>query len=623
VVTNSVKTVFSAVTAPFSGPVSKLSSAASTAGSAMGGLMSLVSPLTMALGALGAGGGVSGIISLGSAFENAQLQIGGMLTAIGRTGNMVDGLSTASTIMESIRVAAAALPGEAADYVTVFQTGMTAMDGAIGGTLRETMTFSNAMTAAGATFGLGAQQVGSDINRMLAAGRGQVDTQSVTFNSMLTFMRRSEGQANLTAAAFNNMSAPERLERLRGGLEHLQPMMDAAGNTWDAVSGAFMSNVKEIATKLSAPMFDGMKRALVYVNGLMYDIHGTITPFAAQIIHIGTILGGHVVTGFGKAFEFAKQLFGMVTQIGGSILDSPGFALLATAFSNVGVLVGNIKTAVMGAFGGAEGGMSGVMAALGQSFTSLAGMVLIAQGFLNTTISYLAIPFTMIVDLLTGFLPAALDGVSFLFSGMQRFGASLMSIYSVIFATVRPAFQAIGRAFGALFQVIGAVVGGGFRVLQVVMMMLWSRIKEYVLPVLSILVANISAAFNVVTSAFTRFANWIKRLTGGTPSAAASGGGLSGEFARMLAEASAPAAEAASDEAMNAIAAPGAEPAAAGGRRSGGAPQQTFINSRFTIEQKFEEGFDPDRIATAFAQDLGRVASERLQSSFEPMFAIR
>jgi hypothetical protein len=40
-----------------------------------------------------------------------------------------------------------------------------------------------------------------------------------------------------------------------------------------------------------------------------------------------------------------------------------------------------------------------------------------------------------------------------------------------------------------------------------------------------------------------------------------------------------------------------------------------FRNSKFNITQKFAEGFDPDRIAVAFAQDLARVGEMKLQSA--------
>jgi hypothetical protein len=43
-----------------------------------------------------------------------------------------------------------------------------------------------------------------------------------------------------------------------------------------------------------------------------------------------------------------------------------------------------------------------------------------------------------------------------------------------------------------------------------------------------------------------------------------------------------------------------------------------FRGSRFDITQKFAEGFDPDRIAVAFAQDLGRMGEMRVQSAMSP-----
>jgi hypothetical protein len=50
---------------------------------------------------------------------------------------------------------------------------------------------------------------------------------------------------------------------------------------------------------------------------------------------------------------------------------------------------------------------------------------------------------------------------------------------------------------------------------------------------------------------------------------------------------------------------------------------QDFRYSRFEISQKFEEGFDPDRIATVMADRFGRISEHRLQSGLAPMFAVR
>jgi hypothetical protein len=54
-----------------------------------------------------------------------------------------------------------------------------------------------------------------------------------------------------------------------------------------------------------------------------------------------------------------------------------------------------------------------------------------------------------------------------------------------------------------------------------------------------------------------------------------------------------------------------------------GAPNFDFRGSRFAITQTFAEGFDPDRIAVAFANDLATLGERKLQSGFSPMFAVR
>jgi hypothetical protein len=55
----------------------------------------------------------------------------------------------------------------------------------------------------------------------------------------------------------------------------------------------------------------------------------------------------------------------------------------------------------------------------------------------------------------------------------------------------------------------------------------------------------------------------------------------------------------------------------------GTAPYNDFRGSHFEITQSFDKGFDPDRIAVAFANDLATVGERRMQSGFAPMFSVR
>jgi hypothetical protein len=50
---------------------------------------------------------------------------------------------------------------------------------------------------------------------------------------------------------------------------------------------------------------------------------------------------------------------------------------------------------------------------------------------------------------------------------------------------------------------------------------------------------------------------------------------------------------------------------------------QDFRGSRFDIRQDFAEGFDPDRVAAVFANELSDVGERRLQSGLAPIFTVR
>jgi hypothetical protein len=48
---------------------------------------------------------------------------------------------------------------------------------------------------------------------------------------------------------------------------------------------------------------------------------------------------------------------------------------------------------------------------------------------------------------------------------------------------------------------------------------------------------------------------------------------------------------------------------------------QDFRYSRFDITQRFAEGFDPDRVASAFASELEALSENRMESGFQPAFS--
>lgn len=59
------------------------------------------------------------------------------------------------------------------------------------------------------------------------------------------------------------------------------------------------------------------------------------------------------------------------------------------------------------------------------------------------------------------------------------------------------------------------------------------------------------------------------------------------------------------------------------GDAPGAGVYQDFRNSRFDIQQKFAEGFDPDRVAVSFSNDLASLGERKLASGLTPLFSIR
>ena len=111
-VTNIVDLVFK-VTDNATGPANRLTGA-------MSGLSSAARIAAGALGAIGVGVGIKEVISLSSDYEKQVLNIASKLRAFGFAGPFEEAELATRSALKSIEDLAAKLPGEAADYTTVF-----------------------------------------------------------------------------------------------------------------------------------------------------------------------------------------------------------------------------------------------------------------------------------------------------------------------------------------------------------------------------------------------------------------------------------------------------------------------------------------------------------------------
>ncbi len=503
----------------------------------------------------------------------------------------------------------------------MFQDALPAVEGAIrrlapatdeiGKSLMDRMvSFTNDFTAVTSTFAIDAGQAGRDLSRLLQAGRGGAGMDNMTFMRMMPFLKQVEGQANLTAESFNRMTEPERLRILREGLEQLNPMIEAAGNTWDAQTGALASNARMLTRLATAPFFEMMKSSLGDINGALMTTEGTLTPLGQTIVDIGKNVSTYLAGGFTRVADVVKGLTTHLGEMANFVQSSPAFAAILRIGDTIRNTLGTAVDAGTNVVEGASGGAAGVLDRVMGVINSLAGIFETLSSAVAPAISLMATYAGLMLDMVSG-LSGMAQGVQMIVTPLIQFAMGLADIVVKRFGEMRPHLQKLFDAVGRLGTAIGTVLNPLIRLLSTVFTWLYDKLSGFLIPIFNLLIDTLTFVIDKLGDLLT----WIGEQVGGdnARTIAGAGAGREEEETGLVFNATPPSTEAA-DAAT-------ARPTPAG--RGGGNTVQDFRYSRFDIQQKFDEGFDPDRIAVAFATDLGRVGAQRLESGFQPLFGLR
>lgn len=643
--------------ASYSAALRSVGSAALGAGSSITGVLRMISPLRAALAGLAGGAVLGGIARVGDTFEMNRRVIAGTFASLGQASDFNQGLQLAAQTMQRIEIMAARLPGEAEEYVGVFRQALPQVQGAFAGaSIDQLNTFTNRMTAIGRTMGIDSQQIARDMQLMLAVGRGRAGGNVRTFQSMMPFIEQvTRGTANhvTNAQEFNELSQETRGAILQQTIEMdgLQSMLNDAANSWDAQKGTLATIVRTITRLGSAPLFDAMKRGLASFNAQFIDADGNLTDLTRTIIGLGRFVSNHIVTAFQRVVEITSRLGAQWR----TLADSPFLQRLADGARHLAAMArtnieGTASTigaglATRGLATGAVAGATGVGALGGMGIGIAVGALFdlaTRAGFLTQILSAAATTFTtlltvlgpiiriqqslsgILADLVEAILPPLWGLFNALLEPLAMGVSALFAMYSVLIERVRPALAQLWSALGNLFNSIANLVGPALRMLAGLLISsagpAFARAIQMVDVFARLLLLAVSG-INLFASALNRVASML------------------GFAAQPAATAAAPATGGASswiEDFLSRMRSLGTDVAAAGvegatqaanrmppSDRGGARVTQDFRNSRFDVTQRFAEGFDPDRIAVAFAQDLGRIGSERLQSGFEPMFTVR
>lgn len=584
------------------------------------------------------------LANLGDEFEQTQLRMAGFLTGLGLTANIEQGFSVAEGAMEKIRVQAALLPGEAKDYLDVFQRALPVIATSIGGTMDQMLGFSNSYSALTKTLGVDSAQAGRDLNLMLQAGRGRAGGANLSFSKLLPFMQKLEGQAQLNAKAFNDMTQPERAKLLEASFRSLEPMLAKAANTFDAMKGAAISNVQHIMRLGSIPLFEGLKSGLSDFNNLLSDANGTLTPFGNRLVNIGKMFSTGVVRGANLVREALKGAYGWLEKIAAT----PAIQALVDKFSAIGDQAGKFAGSfsqsggAMGATAGvaamALGGVAAPIAGVVAVFTELAerGTVLADTG--NQLVSFVGAMLTpagqlaeglgalvvLTADVLQGALGGFVDLLISVAEPVGLFVGHIIAIATVTTTRLRPAFLQLWTSFGGFMKSVGTFLNPIIRLIGTGFLTIYNLLSTALVPVINVVVSVFSTLLDAlgdllswIGSVLGKGADYLEKHTGrslksafDSGSSSAASGSFMDDFMRALDAKNAPAG-ADGTGAINQI---------PKSRSGGGNVVQDFRFSRFDITQKFEDSISPDRIALIFSKDLVRASEMRTQSVFEPTY---
>jgi hypothetical protein len=651
-----VATRFSVEDAPALKALGGLSSAFSGVGGVITRVTSMINPMNLALGALGAGFSLAGIMKAGSEFENLQIGLAQTLQFMGAGGSTFEGsMARASVQMKRIVADAGPLPGNAMDYAHALQLAGSTVSKATG-SYEKSYELIKKSTAVGISLGGGAELTAIELNRMLDANHGMMHAMGDFNQKMLNAMRQLPGMAHLTTQEFNKFSLDKRLATVNAAMSQFDDMVAASSNTWTAVKGSIEATSSLLLKDATAPLFESAKTALQAVNAAIIMSDGSWTPLGSIIVKTSQIINEGIVSGIERGIAATKALGAAFRELG----DSPAVARLAGVVEKLrgvpaamqagamagapaagGVLSAGGLTGELATFTGLLQAMEGPFGLIGAGFMDFitrAGEATRMLDFLSNVVEQISVPFmglvhvvglveSMIGDVFAGVLPGLMDGFLAVLGPVMTFADAVLGVASVVYSSLRPALSELWTAFGALISSVGTFLNPLLGVLGAVVTEVVGLFGSALVPVIT----TVASALGTMLSALAQLVGWIGKLIGkaftdlglSLPGSGAGGKGTNiiGDFLEGLKHTgySGHGRGGRNGDSDNPLARSGAPEHRGGGGRA----VQDFRFSRFEISQRFEEGFNPDQIAVAFASQVGSIGEKRLQSGYEPSFTGR
>lgn len=515
---------------------------------------------------LGAGAGLVGtfktITQLGGEAEKTLQGLAGSFQVYGFATSYARAMTLATTQVAAFKREAAALPGTTEDFLRSFNINSSEQFQQGVKSIDEARKRSNTLTAVLLAKGVDSGQIGRDLGLMMR-GHAGADVRS--------FMELKGQLGVKDAAEFNKKSSKERFALLDQVIAKNKDVIDAFGGTWEAVSSTSESFFKDMVRAGTAPLFEEAKNNLKamndYLEPLMPQIEKALTMGTSGAMH----LMGQMVAPNNYAAEAAtNQSAGMgfyeAVPTTLSQLGSIG-AELMTVFSAVVEVVNSASNAIMGPLMAALPGLTAVLDVVAFAFRSSVIPVLYL-----TKIGFDVLGFT---------LTMLMKALSFAFT-------LIINIYTIVAAKIKGAVEPMVE----IFHWVGKQIQDAFD---------WIAKKFHISG------SEYGPEAPGLLDAIGDMAQDAKKQLGwGTV-----GGEMGDWLSNYKKEQEKAEAKRARDEYTANYRAY---------LKKGASVVQDFRGSKFSIEQKFAQGFDPGRVLTAVREDTQKMAQRRLSSGLTPLF---
>jgi hypothetical protein len=363
-VTNTVDLIFK-VTDQATGPSKRLEGV-------MSGLKTAAGLAAAAIGGISIASAVKEAISLTADYEKTVLNTATKFRAFGIGDTFAESELATRSALRAIEDLADKLPGEAADYVTVFEqiipkavkSGMT--------NVKEIIDFTAQYTALLSGSGIDSAQAARDMVDILG-GRAEVTTRSFT-----EVIKDLLPPTLATTEAFNKLGAEARrieLQKVFASPAVAEKMAKSA-DSLDSKLGEALSKMKRLIRESSAPMF---QNALKLLDGL----NAFISQNQEQIGNLVRLMGAGIEAAVKLAIPPLRFMLQHVEGIARAMAVVFGFwagAGLASMLSGLGALIKQVQilygamrafgvmTAITGMIQEAMGkGTAGMLVALGKA----------------------------------------------------------------------------------------------------------------------------------------------------------------------------------------------------------------------------------------------------------------